>query len=233
MEQNTYVIALGGSLISPDFGKLNTTYLKTFRDFILGRVDDFNDRFVIIAGGGKTARKYQDALQKILGNPGNSQLDWMGVNSTKLNAQLIKEILSPYAHPRIHSNLDKTEYPEFKNILVAGGWKPGWSTDYCAVSHAIEAKANHVINLSNIDGVYDKDPNKFEDAIKFDRISWIKYRGLIPADWTPGMSAPFDPKASELAQMKNLKALMVKSDSKLLNLEAALNGQNFEGTVIY
>lgn len=233
MDKNTYVIALGGSLISPEYGKINVSYLKKFKNFIISRVENNEDKFIIIAGGGKTARKYQNALENIVEDVSNRSLDWMGINATKLNAQLIKEIFESYAQPRILKSLKFEDKLDFKNILVCSGYRPGNSTDYCAVKHAENYGASKVINLSNVKGVFSEDPEVNPDAIMYDNISWVDYRKLIPKDWKPGMSAPFDPVASEQAQILGIEVLIVGSDNKLENLENSLNKNKFDGTIIY
>ena len=51
-----------------------------------------------------------------------------------------------------------------KDIIVGAGWKPGWSTDYDAVLIAKNHNVKTIINLTNIDYVYDKNPSEFPDA---------------------------------------------------------------------
>ena len=85
-----------------------------------------------------------------------------------------------------------------KPIIVGGGWKPGRSTDYVAVMLGQQLGAKKIINLSNIDYVYDSDPKKNSKAKKVERISWPDYRALVPKDWDPGLNSPFDPIASKL-----------------------------------
>ena len=59
--------------------------------------------------------------------------------------------------------------------MVAAGWHPGWSTDFVATILAERLQAKTILNLSNIDYVYDKDPNKYKDAKKIKlTLLWIK-----------------------------------------------------------
>jgi uridylate kinase len=140
-------------------------------------------------------------------------------------------IFRKYAYFRIIKNpKEKISFKE--KILIAAGWKPGFSTDYDAVLLAKTYGSDTIINLTNVDYVYDKDPNKFKFAKPFKEISWKDYLKLIEQKWIPGMSAPFDPIASKLAQKFKFKVIILNG-RKLKNLENYLENKNFTGTIIY
>ena len=115
--------------------------------------------------------------------------------------------------------------------MAAAGWRPGFSTDYDAIILAKYMNIKQVINLSNIDFVYDKDPKKFPDAKKIEKISWKDFRKIVGDKWDPGMNAPFDPIASKIAQEENIE-VAIMNGKDLTNLENYLNGKEFKGTVI-
>ncbi|GAG25334.1 unnamed protein product, partial [marine sediment metagenome] len=126
---------------------------------------------------------------------------------------------------------DPTEKINFKKkILFAGGWKPGWSTDYDAVLLAKNLCVNEIINITNTDYVYDKDPNKFKDAKPIKEISWKKFRKLVGDRWKAGLCMPFDPIAVKEAEKLKLKVIVLGKDLK--NLKNFLNNKKFEGTII-
>ena len=124
----------------------------------------------MIVGGGKVSRQYRDAGSEAIGRKiTRDDLDWLGIHATKLNAHLVRTIFRDIAHPFVLKHYEiirKVEEP----VVVASGWKPGWSTDYCAVMICEDYGIKEMINLSNIDQVYDKDPNKFKDANKTNTI---------------------------------------------------------------
>jgi uridylate kinase len=95
------VVSLGGSLIAPKDG-IDSVFLKKFRELIISLIKK-GKKFVIITGGGNTARVYQQAANKVTVLTKDDQ-DWLGVHSTRLNAHLIKTIFRKYAHPRINKN---------------------------------------------------------------------------------------------------------------------------------
>ena len=225
--EKIYVISLGGSLVVPN--EINIKFLSLFKNIIEKKIKE-NKKFIIIVGGGKTARNYQNAA-KALTKVSNEDLDWLGIHATRINAHLLLTIFRKYAYFRIIKNpKEKINFKE--KILIAAGWKPGFSTDYDAVLLAKTYGSDTIINLTNVDYVYDKDPNKFKDAKPFKEISWKDYLKLIEQKWIPGMSAPFDPIASKLAQKFKFKVIILNG-RKLKNLENYLTNKTFKGTIIY
>lgn len=217
------IFSLGGSLIVPD--EIDVEFLKRFKEIILKS----DERFALICGGGKICRRYQEAASKI-SDLNNEDLDWLGIASTKLNAFLIKTIFKGYAYPEVID--DPTQPVDFKEkVIVAAGWKPGCSTDKDAVLLAKNLGAKTVVNLSNIDYVYDKDPKKFDDAKPLKRISWNDFQNIVGEKWDPGLNAPFDPVASKEAKELGLKVVILNGKN-IRNIEDYLAGKDFVGTII-
>ncbi len=220
------VISLGGSLIIPE--AIDTEFLKDFRNLILAQAAT-GKKFVIIAGGGKICRKYQDAAKQLI-NPSSADLDWLGIYSTRFNAEFLKILFGDLAEDKII--LDPTLPVKLtKSVIVGGGWKPGWSTDYDAVILGKQLGAKKVINLSNIDHVYDSDPKTNSNAKKIEQISWADYQVLIPKEWNPGLNSPFDPIASKAAQEAGI-TVAIMNGKPITNLANYLNGEKFLGTTI-
>lgn len=222
------VVSVGGSLIVP--GELDTEFLTRFRELILSKVAE-GTSFYIITGGGKTARRYQDAATAARGDLTREDVDWLGIHATRLNAHLFRALFREQAQARLVKNPTRhvgTRSP----VIVGAGWKPGWSTDYCAVLAAKKLGAKKLVNLSNIDYVYDKDPRKFEDAQKIEQIGWKEFRTLIPAEWDPGLSSPFDPVAAREAESLKLEVAIING-KKLEEFEKYLSGDSFTGTIIH
>ena len=225
------VISVGGSLIVPN-GGINTKFLTSLNDFVRKQLaENENRQFFLIAGGGATARNYIESGQKVIGHRlTRDDLDWLGIHSSRLNAHLIRTIFRDIAHQFIIKHYEiirKVEEP----IVVGAGWQPGWSTDFCAITICEDYGIKEVINLSNVDQVYDKDPNKFPDAKPMDKISWTDFRKLVGDEWTPGMSAPFDPIASKRAQELGVRVVVLNGNN-FENLEKYFKGEPFVGTVI-
>ena len=223
------VISIGGSLIVPN-GGIDYVFLTKLNRLIRKQVKK-GRRFFIVAGGGKTARHYRDAGKAVVGSMSNEDLDWLGIHSTRLNAHLLRTIFSDIAHPRIIENYNKKLSNWREPVVVGSGWKPGWSTDYDTVILAHDYKAKVIINLSNIDYVYDKDPKKFKDAQIIEKLTWVELEKIVGDKWTPGLNSPFDPIALQLAKKFKLTAI-VANGYNFKNLERIINGESFIGTVV-
>lgn len=220
------VVSVGGSLIVPDH--IDTDFLTRFKDLILEKVQR-GLTFTIISGGGKTARRYQDAAQAV--TPlSQSDLDWIGIHSTRLNAQLLRNIFVGYAHPQVIKN-PTIDIEADEPIIIAAGWQPGCSTDYDAVLMAKNLGATRLVNLSNIDYVYESDPKKNPNAKPIEKISWGEFRKLIPEEWNPGLSSPFDPVAAKEAEILGLEVAIING-AKLSEFSNYLDAKPFIGTVI-
>ncbi len=226
MKEETVIISLGGSMIIPE--ELDMGFLQAFRELILSYVGQ-GVRFVIICGGGKIARKYQ-AASKELGNPSDIDLDWIGIASLKLNAELLRVVFGEHAHNKVIDNLTSA-FNFDKPIIIGSAYEPGHSTDWDAIIAAKSVGAKKVINISNIDYVYDSDPKKNPNAKKIEQISWPEYRKLIPKEWTSGLNSPFDPTASEMAEKEGIE-VVIMNGKPIDNLAKFLNGEKFLGTVI-
>lgn len=227
--QKTIIISLGGSLIVP--GEIDWEFLKKFKDLIEKQIEK-GFKFIIITGGGKTSRKYQQAASKIT-ELNNDDSDWLGIHATRMNAHFIRTIFRKHAHPKINKNPhDLEDFQDFKeSVFIASGWKPGNSTDLIAVLLAKYLGIKKIVNLSNIDYVYDKDPGKFFDAKKLENLSWKDFCAIVGDKWDPGMNVPFDPVASKTAREEDIEVAIMNGNS-LENLENYLEGKNFQGTTI-
>lgn len=223
--EKTIVVSLGGSIINP--GEIDIEFLKKFKIFIKNYS---SIRFIIVCGGGIVARHYQKALRTINNDIADEQADWLGISATKINAQLIKEIFFDEAYHKIISDPTKIVDTD-KRLIFACGWKPGFSTDYDAVLLGKQFDAHLLINMSNIDYVYDKDPKKFADAKKIENISWEDFRKIVGNEWSPGLNAPFDPIAAKEAQECKMKVVIINGKN-LDNLQRTISGNSFSGTLI-
>jgi len=228
--KKTVIIALGGSLIVPAPGQIDTAFLNRFKIFILRLLKTGKYRFIIIVGGGKTCRIYQKAAMEIDKNLTYNEIDLLGIEATKLNACLLKTIFRKNAYPKIIDN------PKIKlnfkwSLIIASGWKPGWSTDYVAACFADRFNTSEIIDAGNVSHVYNKDPLRYRDAKIIKKMTWKKYRKIISNKWIPGLSAPIDPVAAKISQKMKLRTRIVLG-TDLKNIENILINKPFRGTII-
>jgi uridylate kinase len=220
------IVSVGGSLMVPD--QIDTDFLTRLRAFVLKKVSE-GFSFCFIAGGGSTSRRYQDAASKV--TPlSSTDLDWIGIHATRLNAHLLRTLFAGEAYGHVIKN-PAADIDISKPIIVAAGWQPGCSTDYDAVLIAKNLGAHRLVNLSDVDYVYDKDPKKHKGAKKLEKISWSEFRAIMPDHWDPGLASPFDPIAAKEAESIALE-VAIMNGAHLDRFEAYLERKPFVGTVI-
>lgn len=227
------VLSVGGSIIAPD--GVNSVFLSGFLAKIKEYLSDNpEDKLIFVCGGGAPARVYQQAYRAVVTDSAeqdaNAQ-DWIGIKATHINAELVKAIFGKLCTDPVVTNPTADDVSFTGRILVAGGWKPGFSTDTDAVYLAKRFGAQTIINLSNIAKVYSDDPRKNPDAKPIDSISWADFRKMVGDEWVPGKNAPFDPIASKLAQQAGIKVICADGRNTD-NTVAILTDAPFVGTVI-
>ncbi|MDR0587247.1 MAG: UMP kinase [Treponema sp.] len=223
------VISLGGSIVAPR--EADGAFLRNFRSLIGGLLkQDGKRRFIFVVGGGGPARAWQKAYREVCPAGSDEEADWIGVMATRLNARLVKAVMADWCPQEIIIDPSRAG-PFTGRVLVAAGWKPGFSSDYDAVLLAERFRADVVINLSNIEQVYTDDPRKNPSAKPLSSISWGDFRAMIGDEWVPGKNVPFDPVASRHAAKIGIKVICA-AGRDLANLENILTGKEFTGTVI-
>ena len=226
---NFFILSLGGSMVSLPEG-VNVIFLKKFKRLIEDRVKS-GDKFIIVVGGGFNARNFVKEASKINPKLSSSNRDWIGISATHLNANIVKSIFGDLAYEVLIENPNvkiKTKKP----LLFSGGYLPGNSSDFVCAVLAKTYGIKNIVNISNIDYVYNKDPRKYKDAEKIKKINWQEFLSIVGSKWTPGLNSPFDPIASKFCQ-KEGKKVVILNGSNLSNLKNYLAGKKFKGTEIY
>lgn len=251
----TLVLSVGGSLLIPkEQGKPDREFIARFADLIVRERQRWR-KIVLVCGGGAVARLYIDAAREVLTElkalpkVNDSRWvraqHWIGIHATRLNAQLVKVVfemlrpLHPHAFRIVLKDPDKIPRGALtsrRRIILAAGSKPGWSTDYVAVRLAEVFGAQTVVNLTNVDYVYDRNP-RLDGATRLQEVSWEEYFRYFPhRAFQPGDNTPFDPVAAGYAADRKMRVVVLKG-SNLANLAKFLVGgptfiDRFRGTVI-
>jgi uridylate kinase len=221
------VMSLGGSVMIPD--GVDAAFFRNFRSFVKKWTE--KKKFVIVTGGGKICRRYQQALKEIR-KSSNEDNDWLGIRVTELNARFLQLVLKDIANSLIVSErgllkkIKNLKYP----VTIGCGWKPGSSTDLDTATLAKHFGAKEVVNIGTAPYVYDKDYNKYKDAKPFYSLSWKEYKKIIPAEWSAGAHYPIDPVAARFAEKNKLKMIVVGGD--LRNVGNLFSGREFKGTIV-
>ncbi|MBI5037142.1 MAG: UMP kinase [Candidatus Kerfeldbacteria bacterium] len=222
----TIVLSLGGSLIVPD--AIAVSFLKRFRRLILAQAAR-GFRFIIVCGGGNTARRYQTGAHAVT-PMSPRQLDWVGIAATKINAELVRVIFGSSAYPVVVDD-PTVRIRSRQPIIIGSGWKPGCSSDKDAVLLARTYGAALVINMSNIPYVYTADPHRVPSAKPIRQMTWRALLGITGRRWHPGAHVPFDPQAALLAQREKMRVIVCEGRN-LANLKNILLGKRYQGTTI-
>lgn len=222
-----YVISLGGSIIVPD--QIDTGFIKDFVKLITGEAKK-SHYFFIVTGGGSVARKYQAAVGQISPKVSSADLDLLGIDSTKLNARFLRVAFGGMARKEIITDPTRP-IRDFKKINLVSGWKPGATTDHVSVQIAKIYNIKTIINLSDIDYVYDSDPRKNKKAKKIESMTWEDFQRQFSSRHKPGVHVPFDPVAAKLAAKLKLKVAIMNGRNSM-NLKKLLTGRSYRGTEI-
>ena len=223
------VLSVGGSIVAPENpdSEFLTAFVALVREWL---AEDNSRKLILVIGGGGPARSYQKAYRAVCPGGADEQADWIGIMATRLNAQLLKAIFADICPADVV--YDPTKVDVFTGrIIVAAGWKPGFSTDNDAVLLAERFNAPTVINLSNIAKVYTDDPRTNPEAKPIDTISWADFRAIVGDEWVPGKNVPFDPIASLHAQKAGISVICA-AGRDIENLRNILDGKPFTGTTI-
>ncbi len=220
------VISLGGSIIVPD--EVDYNYLKKFSKVI--KRNSRKHKFVIVCGGGHTAREYISALEHTKAD--KKMLSLVGILSTKLNARLVNGVFGykskiPDSVKEVKSLLGK------KNIVICGalGCKANRTTDSNAAELAKELKADYLINMTDVKGLYDKDPKRFKNAKFISSISFKDFHKIVnKIKFKAGQHFVLDQAASKIVMENDIKTVIISSDLK--NLARFLKGKKSIGTII-
>ena len=210
------VIKLSGKV----FGMDNTKTLKDYATFLV-KISKICQP-VIVAGGGKIARHYISHAR--LSGADESTLDELGIEVSRLNAKLLIYALKNKAYPHPPTNLQEVRHAVDSGlIVVTGGLHPGQSTNATAALIAEKIHATVFLNATDVDGIYDSDPNKNKNAKKFKRVDLKSLRRLlIHEDFVAGGYDLMDIVALKVIERSKIKTRVLKADIK--KLEKAIKG---------
>ena len=212
------VIKLSGRI----FGMDNVKVLKDYAKFLV-KISKICQP-IIVAGGGNIARHYISHARS--SGADESTLDELGIEISRLNAKLLIYALKnkAYSHPPI--TLQEVKHAVDDGlIVVAGGLHPGQSTNGTAALIAEKIKAEQFLNATDVDGVYDMDPNKFKKAKKFKKIKLKDLKNiLVHEDSVAGGYDLMDIVALKIIERSKIKTRILKASPK--TIEQAIKGGN-------
>lgn len=210
-QKKILVIKLSGSVFNY---KTTSKSLKEYAQLLL----DIQTKVqpVVVSGGGIIARHYVN-LARSLGSD-ESSLDVLGIEISRLNAMLLSAALGNSVYPVIPSNLEEISIAcQSGKIVVSGGLHPGQSTNATAALICEKIKADRFLNATDVDGIYDSDPNQNPNAKMFKEISIKKCFELLNTESTQAGSYDLmDIVAMKVIERSKIPTRVIKSDPKII-----------------
>ncbi|MCH7649043.1 MAG: UMP kinase [Thaumarchaeota archaeon] len=219
------VIKLSGRI----FGVDNVKILKDYARFLVKISKTCQP--VVVTGGGNIARHYINHARS--SGADESSLDELGIEVSRLNAKLLIYALKHKAYPHPPTTLQEIRYAVDSGLIViVGGLHPGHSTNGTAALIAEKVEATQFLNATDVDGVYDLDPNKYKKAKKFRRIELKTLRNmLLREDSVAGSYDLMDILALKIIERSKIKTRILKADLKIL--EKAIKGDSVGTEIIF
>jgi uridylate kinase len=220
----TIVISLGGSVLLAD--DIDPVYYTKLKQLLL--FQQKKKKIFIVVGGGPPARNYISRARSL--NISEDILDSIGIMVTRVNALFLASQLQKNIYTIPHSTQEAVQSNQ--SLVIMGGTTPGHSTDFVGAELATLAKADLFVIATNVDGVYDKDPNRYPDAKLYDSISAQTLLQTYGSAWnTAGSNLVIDGPALKKIQTEHIHTVVVNGHD-INNLEQVLTHQPFHGTTI-
>ncbi len=218
MTKKRIVIKLSGRA----FGMEDAKLLKGYASF-LAKISKICQP-IVVAGGGRIARHYINHART--SGADESTLDELGIEISRLNAKLLIYALDGRAYSRPPTSLQEVrDAADGGLIVVAGGLHPGQSTNGTAALIAEKTGAAQFLNATDVDGVYDMDPNKSKNAKKFKKIELKHLKNiLVHEDSVAGGHDLMDIVALKIIERSRIRTKIIKADTKVI--EKAIRGDS-------
>jgi len=203
------VVTIGGSLLTKELTKENfEKYAK-----ILRKIKERCERLVVVCGGGKVCREYQNVAKNF--NPPLAFLDRIGIVATHLNALTLISALGEAAYQNVVKSIEEIENIPKEKIIVCGGNEPGHSTDFDAALFAEAIKADVLIKATNVDGVYSADPRIEKSARKIEKLGYEEFEKiLLKNKQEPGKYSLFDLSALKIVERSRIKVIILNGEDE-------------------
>lgn len=204
------VIKLSGRVFGDDAAGELKKYARLLTD-VGGQVQP-----VVVAGGGKVARHYINIARGF--GSDEASLDIMGIEVSRLNARLLIAALGDHAYPGVPVDLEQVgKAAAGGKIVVTGGLHPGQSTNATAALIAEKVKAKAFLNATDVDGIYDSDPNRNKSAKMFKEVAVRKCLEILGSENSAaGAYDLMDIVALKVIERSKIPTVVLKSDPAVI-----------------
>jgi uridylate kinase len=220
------VLRIGGSVVA---SPVNTELIGKYVD-LLRTLKEQGHEVAVVVGGGSLAREFI-AVARNLGLDERAQ-DEIAISVSRIFAQLFLKKLGKMSCSAVPLTIDEAaDCLSEGKILIMGGLRPGMTTDTVAALVAERINADLLVKGTDQDGIYNKDPRTYRDAVKLDHLSFDDLANVFSEDkHKAGIHQIIDPEAVKILKRKRAR-LVVVSGFLPENILAAVEGKSV-GTVI-
>jgi uridylate kinase len=207
MDKKNIVIKIGGSLLFRRNKEINSQKIEELCNIIKNK--KYYDSIVIVVGGGLIAREYIHFIR--IHTKNESLADLLGIQVSRINAQLFVSYLKELAYPLIPKTIEDFSIAHLSHrIIIMGGIQPGQSTTSVALEIAEYIQAEQVVILTDVEGIYNKDPNQFKDAKLLKRLnkldlSHILFKNTDETQASAGEYRIFDAVSLQILKRSNIE----------------------------
>ncbi len=217
------VLKLTGSLFDR-----NAEDIKAIAEVLTDALKEL-EGLTVVTGGGEAARRYIDAARKI--GADQATLDEIGTEVSRINARLLITTLGSLAYPYPPDTLEEAvKASSTGKVVVAGGFQPGQSTNAVASLLAERLSATILINATDVDGIYDKDPKRFSDAKLLKEVTVAELRRMLEGGAIhAGTYELMDPLALKIIERSKIPTRIIRCSPE--SIRGVLVGRDI-GTLI-
>ena len=220
------VIKIGGSLLFTEDKKLDKKKIQTFCQIF--KNSKYSGTHVIVCGGGIIAREYIDTVRLFHGS--EALCDIFGIDVSRINSKLLISSFQDFAYPLVPKSMEELSIAlVFGKIVVMGGLQPGQSTTSVALEVAEFIQAEELVILTDVEGIYDKDPKQFKDAKLLKSLTYSELQKMIMntagnKQAAAGEYRIFDAVSLQILKRSNIR-IRVMSGKDLKEFEKYWNGE--------
>ena len=221
------VLKIGGHLFSRKDCLLDKKYLVNVSN-ILKECIKKTKKMVVVVGGGYIARNYIDVGK---GHLSESVLDTLGIEISRINASLLYSLVTETLLPRIPRSLEETlDRLTYYDFITIGGYQPGQSTTTVAALTAEAIKADKLLIATNVEGVYDSDPNLNPNAKLLKKVKAREIEDMFSKNLIAGEYRLLDIYSLKIIERSKISTIIFNGKNPE-NILRALKGMDI-GTLI-
>lgn len=216
------VLSVGGSVLAPSGGHERVAaYAEAIRELVAAGCT-----IGVVVGGGAIAREYIESGRALGAN--EIELDAIGIAVTRLNARLLIAALGDSVHPTPAESYEEARtHLGTRDVCIMGGASPGHTTDAVSAALAEYIDAELLVFATSVPGVFDADPNVYDDATQFEQLTPDELvEAIVDLEMNAGSAAPVDLLAAKLIDRADMRAIVLDGNDAENVTSAVLDGQH-------